>query len=308
MPEHIPLKERYINPFTDFGFKRLFGQEANKDLLIDFLNELIKGKNHIRNLSYKSGEKFAQTEFDRKAVYDLYCENDQGEKFIIELQKAKQNFFKDRTVYYSTFPIQEQAEKGEWNYRLNAVYTVGILDFTFDDEYQKETVVTEVKLMDTEKHQVFYDKLTYIYLQMPNFKKEECELTTHFERWLYVLKNLSKLMERPAKLQEKIFSKLFEVAEISNLSRREYMDYEESLKHYRDMKNVIDTAKEEARAEGIQEGIEIGKTEGIEIGAHQALKRIVSEMVAEGESMEKIHRFTGFSIEEIERIRHANNS
>lgn len=154
-------------------FKKIFGEEASKPQLIDFLNALLPQENQIVELSFKNSEFLGRTELDRKAVYDIYCENDKGEKFIVELQKAKQNYFRDRTIYYSTFPIQEQAEKGEWNYRLKAVYCIGILDFTFDDyeaEPEKSEVVHTVKLKN-QHGKVFYDKLTYIYLEMPNFKK-----------------------------------------------------------------------------------------------------------------------------------------
>jgi len=308
------LHERYINPFTDFGFKRLFGTEMNKELLIDFLNELLQGKNHIQTLRYQQNEHFAQTEFDRKAVFDLYCENQRGEKFIIELQKAKQNYFKDRTIYYSTFPIQEQAMKGEWDYRLNAVYTVGILDFVFDDVDRDQTVVNEVKLIDTGTHRIFYDKLTYIYLQMPNFDKSEDELESHFDRWLYVLKNLSALTDRPAKLQERIFSRLFEAAEILKLTSEERQAYEESLKHYRDLKNVIDTAREEGHQEGKEEGIGIGREEGIGIGREEGIsigekrgeqnmvQKIAREMLSRGLSVEIIMEISGLSSEEIANL------
>ncbi|RYE27184.1 MAG: Rpn family recombination-promoting nuclease/putative transposase, partial [Sphingobacteriaceae bacterium] len=112
------MRAKYINPFTDFGFKKIFGEEASKPLLIDFLNALLPIQHKIANLSFKNTEQLGQTDLDRKAIYDIYCETDKGEKFIVELQKAKQNYFIERTVYYSTFPIREQAEKGEWNYNL----------------------------------------------------------------------------------------------------------------------------------------------------------------------------------------------
>jgi predicted transposase/invertase (TIGR01784 family) len=127
------MKAKYLNPFTDFGFKKIFGEEASKPLLIDFLNALLPKTDKIVDLAFKNNEQLVQTDLDRKAIYDIYCENEKGEKLIVELQKAKQNYFKERTVYYSTFPIKEQAEKGEWNYNLKAVYCIGILDFTFDD-------------------------------------------------------------------------------------------------------------------------------------------------------------------------------
>ena len=112
------MTEKYINPFTDFGFKKIFGEEANKDLLIDFLNELIQDKAPILQLSFLKSEQLGSAPTDRKAVFDLYCQNERGEKFIVELQKARQKFFKDRSLYYSTFAIQEQAKVGDWDFRL----------------------------------------------------------------------------------------------------------------------------------------------------------------------------------------------
>ena len=99
------MQERYVNPFTDFGFKKLFGEEPNKDLLLDFLNAVLeKQEGRIVNLTYLKNEHLGRSQLDRKAIFDLYCENDKGEKFIVEMQKSKQKFFKDRSVYYATFP------------------------------------------------------------------------------------------------------------------------------------------------------------------------------------------------------------
>ena len=244
------MNDRYINIFTDFGFKKVFGEEINKDLLIDFLNELLKGKETIKDLTYKKAEHLGSGDIDRKAIFDLYCENDKGEKIIVELQKSKQNFFKDRSVYYSTFPIAEQAQRGDWNFELKSVYTIAILDFRFEDDDKEKTVVSIVKLMDTQKQKVFYDKLTYVYIQMPNFTKTEEELETKFDSWLYVLKNLHKLEARPQRLRDKIFEKFFATAEIARFNPVEREEYKESLKYYRDLKNVLDTAWDEGKIEG----------------------------------------------------------
>lgn len=245
------IKDKYINPFTDFGFKKLFGTEFNKDLLIDFLNELLRQEEgEIRDLTYLPKEQLGRASYDRKAIFDIYCENEKGEKFIVELQKAKQNYFKDRSIYYSTFPIQSQAQKGDWNFELKSVYAVGLLDFVFDDNKEDQKVFHhEVQLFDKQTQKVFYDKLTYVYLEMPKFRKREEELDTHFDKWLYALKYLDSLTVRPAKLQERIFQKLFDQAEIAQYSDQEYAEYEESLKVYRDLKNSMDTAFQDGKSE-----------------------------------------------------------
>ncbi|MDT8407265.1 MAG: PD-(D/E)XK nuclease family transposase, partial [Methylococcales bacterium] len=128
------MKEKYINLFTDFGFKKAFGEEASQEHLISFLNTLLPERHQIQALHFCNNEQQGATALDRKAIFDLNCVSASGEHFVVELQKAKQNFFKDRSVFYATFPIQQQAQRGDWDFRLSAVYTIGILDFVFDDE------------------------------------------------------------------------------------------------------------------------------------------------------------------------------
>jgi predicted transposase/invertase (TIGR01784 family) len=243
-----PLQDKYISLLTDFGFKRVFGTEPNKALLIDFLNTLLPAHHHIQELTFKNSENLGQTPIDRKAIFDIYCQAVSGERFIVEIQKAKQNFFKDRSVYYSTFPIQEQALKGEWNYELAAVYTVGVLDFVFDDHKNEDTLLHVVELKN-QHCEVFYEKLKFIYIELPKFTKSLEQLKTHLDKWLFLLKHLAELNEPPSPLQEAVFTELFEVAEIANFSPIEQETYQNSLKYYRDMNNVVDTSRQEGRLE-----------------------------------------------------------
>ena len=279
---------RYVNPYTDFGFKLLFGTPVNKDLLIGFLNALFRGEQEITDVTYLNAEQLGRAEWDRKAVFDVYCENVKGERFIVEMQKARQKYFKDRSVFYSTFPIREQAKVGDWDYELKSVYTVGILNFVFDeDKDDEEYYHHEVKLMDVGRKEVFYEKLTFIYLEMPKFRKREDELETLFDKWMFVLKNLATLLDRPAALQERVFKRLFETAEIARFSESEIRDYEESLKNLRDLGNVLNTAKEEGRKEGRKEGIET-----------MALR-----MRDDCMPLEVIAKYTGLSVEEIQNLK-----
>lgn len=288
-------KPRYINPYTDFGFKKLFGTPLNKELLISFLNSLFHGKEVIKDLTYLNGEKLGATIGDRKAIFDVYCENEQGETFIVEMQKAEQQYFKDRSIFYASFPIQEQAQKGTWDFRLKGVYMVGILDFVFpEDEYTPDCLRHEIKLMDVDDKHVFYDKLTFLYLEMPKFNKTEEELDGMYDKWLFVLRNLSNLMKRPAALQERVFTRLFEQAEIARYSPTEKREYEESLKVYRDLINVVNTAE----LKGLKSGLE----EGIKKGEHKASIRNAKAMKADGMPSELIAKYTGLPLEEIANL------
>ena len=275
------LKDRYIDPFTDFGFKKLFGEECNKDLLLDFLNELLhKEEGKIVSITYLKTERLGISEESRKAVFDLYCENEKGEKFIVELQKSRQEYFKDRTLYYSTFAITDQAVKGsKWNFKLKDVYVVAILNFVLEENTNPDKYRYDVMLTDIETNDVFYEKLRYVYLEMPKFKKETKELETRFEKWMYVLKNLDRLDNIPDSLREKVFEKMFAAAEVAKLTKEEYKAYIDSLNSYRDYNNALDYAKKE-------EKLEIAKN----------AKEIL------GLSIDQIQKLTGLSIEEIEKI------
>ena len=286
------MRAKYLNPFTDFGFKKIFGEEASKPLLIDFLNALLPLNDLIVDLTFKNNEQLGNTDLDRKAIYDIYCENQKGEKFIVELQKAKQNFFKERTIYYSTFPIREQAEKGEWNYNLKAVYCIGILDFTFGDyenEPDKSQVMHTIKLKN-QNGKTFYEKLTYIYLEMPNFSLGENQLKSRLDKWLYFIKNLEDFQSIPKIFSDEVFHQAFEKAELAKFGHAELASYENSLKVYRDLKGVIDTAFDEGKLEGKMEGLIEGKLE---------MARV---MKAAGESAEKIAKYTGLSMDELEKL------
>ncbi len=282
------FEEKYINPFTNYGFKKLFGEEPNKDLLLDFLNELLREEQgEITELTYLKTEQLGASKISGKPILDLYCQNGKGEKFIVELQKTKFNFFRNRTGYYSTFPIREQAKRSDWNFELKAVYTIAILDFVFEeDKNEPDKFRYDVKLTDIDTHKVFYDKLTFIYLEMPKFNKTVDELESRFDKWLFVLRNLNRLDRVPEKLKEQIFEKLFETAEIAKFTPEQVQSYEDSLKYYRDMKNSLDTAREEGKAEGIEEGI----------------KRVALKALKMGKSIDELMVLTGLSKEEIEGI------
>ena len=306
------VHERYINPYTDFGFKKLFGTELNKDLLISFLNALFNGsKQEITDVKYLNGEHLGDGYGDRRAVFDVYCQTVDGGRFIVEMQKAEQDYFKDRSIYYATYPIREQAPKGAWDYHLEDVYTVGVLNFTFPgDEYPADTYVHRVMLKDTEDNHVFYDKLTFVYIEMPKFNKTESELVTMFDKWMFALRNLSRLMERPQALQERVFKRLFEQAEIAKFTPKERQEYQESIKDYWDYYSTVKTAhkkgKAEGRAEGLAEGEAKGRAEGLAEGRAegQLAERLdtARKMKADGMPSGIIAKYTGLTAEQIENL------
>ena len=278
------IEDRYISLLTDFGFKRIFGTKPNKDLLINFLNSLFDGFQVIKDVKYLNSEHVGDVFAERKAIFDVYCENERGEKFIVEMQNAYQKYFKDRSLFYSTFPIREQAPKGaEWNFQLEHVYTVALLNFDLEEEaFDKNDINHDVGLLDKKTLKVFNDKLSFKYVEIAKFNKTEEELDTLYDKWLYVLKNLSRLDERPSALKEKVFTKLFEEAEIAKFTPTELKEYEDSLKAYRDVKNSIDTALEKGREEGMAKGLEKGMAKGLEKGREEGMAKGMEKGLAKG--------------------------
>lgn len=292
------MATKYLNPYTDFGFKKLFGEEASKDLLVDFLNQLLPQHHQVAELSFKNPEKMAGKTKERKAIFDIYCKNAKGESFIVEMQKAKVKFFKDRSLFYSTFPIKEQAQKGAWSFKLMPVYFIAILDFIYGEKEEAAKFRRDVCLKDQDGD-IFYDKLHFKFLQMPLFNRQENELETHFDKWIYFLKNLETFDHIPAILNEPIFQKGFEIAELAHLNPRQLEGYHKSLLAYWEVKNVMDTSFEEGLLEGLAQGKEEGLIEGERKSSHATAKM----MLADGEPVDKIIRYTQLSAEQIAALK-----
>lgn len=278
------IEDRYISLLTDFGFTRIFGTKPNKDLLINFLNSLFDGFQVIKDVKYLNSEHVGDVFVERKPIFDVYCENEHGEKFIVEMQNAY-------------FPIREQPPKvAEWNFKLEHVYTVALLNFDLEEEaFDKNDINHDVGLLDKKTFKVFNDKLSFKYVEIAKFNKTEEELDTLYDKWLYVLKNLSRLDKRPAALKEKVFTKLFEEAEIAKFTPTELKEYEDSLKAYRDVKNSIDTALEKGREEGMAKGM----AEGMEKEKQSTARRLLSM----GLSEEQVSTATELPLEVIQKLR-----
>ena len=295
---------KYINPYTDFGFKKLFGEEANKDLLIDFLNTLLPEKHLISTLKFRNPEHLGTTPSDRRAVFDVFCEALSGEKFIVEMQKEDQEFFKDRSLYYAAHPIREQGRKGKdpetgriWNYELKTVYFIGILDFIYDKNDPNPVLIREVSLKDQFGNE-FFEKLQLIYIQMPIFDKHESELETRRDKWLYFLKHLPSLEYIPAILKEEVFQKAFHTAEVAAMPQAERDRYEQEWNDYLTYWATLETAENT----GINKGIDIGLAEGRAEGETQKAIEIARNMKKDEVDRDVIAKYTGLSSEEIERL------
>ncbi|MEM6452999.1 MAG: Rpn family recombination-promoting nuclease/putative transposase [Cyanobacteria bacterium P01_D01_bin.105] len=285
------LEEKYVNLFTNFGFRRIFGSEVNKLLLIDFLNTLLPAHHQVQSLSYESSEYLGSTLGDRTTL-DVYGQGKNGDYLIIELQMAKHNFFGSLVAFYNSFPIQEKVRFGEWNCKSKSIYSIGVLDFVFSEHYTDREIIYNENLK-IQNCNASCNELQVIYIELPRFKKNLGQIASHFDKWLYLFKHLPDTQNQPSSFAEDVFLQLFEAAELANLSAAEQDSYENSLKYYRDMNNVINTAREEGAASRLEQWRKQGKAErSVEI-ARALLGKLPVGTISET---------TGLSIEEIEQL------
>ena len=284
---------KFINPFTDIGFKRIFGQEISKPVLIAFLNALLDGERKIVDLQYLDKEQPGETIDNRSLIYDVYCKLDNGEDIIVEMQNKSQPFFKNRSIYYISRSISRQGEPGnDWVYDIKAVYIIALLNFHRDD-ISKE-FRTDVALMDMKHKTLFSDKMRLIYLQLPYFMKELDECQTLFEKLIYVLKHMDVLKRMPWLAQDSVFQKLASIADVASLTQQERIAYDENLRIYRDNIAVF----EGQYLEGLEKGLEKGEAKG----RAEAMMENARRMKADGMASALIAKYTGLSVNEIEQL------
>ena len=336
----VGSESKYIDLMVDWSFKKIFGTEVNKDILIEFL-KVIFPQYAISDITYVPTEQLGIMEDDRKAIFDVLCRTVDGKTFLVEMQRGYQKHFFERALFYTSFPIMKQGKKAlaeeargnrPWDFSLDGVFFLGILNFKYEDDEMTEH---RYRLMEATSKKLMTDKLEFVFVEVEKFDKGEDELETDLDKWLYLLKNMSSLLERPERLRDRIFTKLFDVAELAQLDDEDRIKYIKAMNTERDTYNQIEYAREtgheegkaeglkegleagrkEGKEEGIKEGREKGRKEGKEAGRKEGLKegreegskdersKIVINLIRLGASCEIIAQATGLSAEEVSKLR-----
>lgn len=308
--EETTTGQQYAELLCDFMFKRLFGSEANKDVLIGFLNMLLEDV-EIEDVDFIPTEHLGVTEEDRKVIFDISCTCKDGRSFIIEMQRGYQKNFRKRALYYTTYPINEQGRhahdlflkrkaqaeaegmqsdlKFEWDYDLKPVTVVAVLNFQFnhDEGWPRERYHSSYRLREDSCHDVMTDALRFVFLELGRFKKRIWELHTVFDKWMYLLKHMHELVSIPKEFNDPLFTRLFMLAEIHKFTPEEYILYQKSIENMSELDNVIASTAEVAE----KRGRELGRAEG--------RAETVKKMLVAGISVEMIANALGMSVEEI---------
>ena len=274
---------KYADLLNDEVFKLVFGQESTKDVMIEFLNQVIPDRT-IVDVEYMDKEMHPQ-EIERKtSVYDLFCMTDDGSRVIVELQKRKQDSYVERMLYYSMHQILKQIDAGESSFDFYPVYVISIMDFTIMQNDALQDVRTVYRLLEVGHHMQLTDKVTYIFIELPKFRKSVEELDGDvLEGMYFCLKNMPTLQDKPEALTHDVFDKIFSITEFLNMDEETRAKIRKNMTTERDFKNQLAYARKEGREQGREE----------------ERRMSASKFKALGVDVEIISQATGLSIEDI---------
>ncbi len=283
-------KMRFIEPLTDFGFKKLFADPENSDILIDLLNAILdnQGADRIEEIEYLPTEHLGDGEKDRKAVFDLYCRSQAGEYFIVEMQRSYQLNYTGRALFYASYALRDQNVRGDWSFDLKAIIVITLLGHRLQETPGKQPLQSGQYLYSYRltEDQNSNDKINlerFIFIELQGLKKKLNELSTRLDKWVYIINHISSWLDRPQTYSEdQVFEKFLSCAEITKYNRQERYHYERSLKILRDEYAAQVAQYTLGRAEGLEEGIEKGRKEGIEKGRKEGIEKGRKEGREEG--------------------------
>ena len=303
-------KFKYADLLDDDVFKLVFGRESTKDVMIEFLNQVIPDR-RIADLEFIDKEMHPVERDCKGAVYDMFCKTDDGSRIIVEVQRRKQPFYPERALYYSTFQIQRQVEAGAEEYDFLPVYVVNLLDFEMDKDSSDRKVMSVYRLYEEQSHRLLTDRVTFIFIELPKFNKTIDELDGNILEGMYFcFKNMTVLESRPEVLDHQVFAKIFEASELYNMDEITRDKVLHKMTTERDLRNQMAYARKEAIAEGLAEGLAEGRVEGRAEGLAEgraegiteAKIQIARNMRSMDLDIKMIAEATGLAIEEIEKL------
>ncbi|MCH5243245.1 MAG: Rpn family recombination-promoting nuclease/putative transposase [Muribaculaceae bacterium] len=297
---------KYIDPFTDTGFKIIFGKENQSEILLaGFLNTLFENQPYFEKIigvNYLNSERVRDKERGKTIIHDVICQTQSGHRFILEMQKGKKDDFMHRSTYYTCKGITDQIniakdQKGP-KFKYLPVTSVYVCQFNVKGVEKK--LVSHFMYKDVDTNHILNNGIRTTYIQLPEFDKEWEECKTKFEQWIYILQHMNEFSEFPvATRKDEVFSRLERVASYSALSEEDRIAYEADLKWASEYEEEIATAKREAAQEARTEGRAEGRAEGEKQKAVEVAKTAISM----GLDDQAVQQLSGLPIEEIQKLK-----
>ena len=257
--------QRYVDILTNGGFKALFGDVANKEVVMSIINVLLPAHRKVTEIEYLPTEYQGQVvDLHKEYHYDFMCKDVSGAMFIVELQRYQDDYWFNRCVSYACRVYDRQNRKGE-NYNIPPVYLIGLMDIPVnhsDPDFWKDRYVSEYTFREKESHDLLGETIVIIFAEMANFSKTAEECVTEVDRMLYLLKNIGKMLHQPEWLQHEVYTRIFDACEIAGFNEDKRTKYDKDMYDERRLKSEMNTARRIGYENGRNEGYADGHAEG----------------------------------------------
>lgn len=298
---------KFVDPKTDIAFKKIFGNEAHKSILIEFLNEMLELEYPIENVEILNSYQPPKFEGMKNTSLDVKAKDSSEREFIVEMQVAKEAWFSQRAIYYSSKAYSQQLSIGENYHKLKPVIFLGILNF---DAFNSPDYFSRHLIVDKKTHKHDLKDLEWNFVELKKFKKTEQELETVADKWIYFIQQAIQLDHIPENVDTNALRLAYEIAEQHQWTAEELAIYDAQEMEIHRQQNVLETAKMEALEYGLQKGIEQGLQKGIEQGLSQGVLQgvlqgkleIAKKMLQQGLTVDTIANLTDLNPDEITNL------
>ncbi|NGX60965.1 MAG: hypothetical protein K940chlam9_00440 [Chlamydiae bacterium] len=295
--------KRYLDPKNDLAFKKIFGSEKHKEIPIDFLNAslCLEGEDQIEDLEFLNTVQPPEVEARKESIVDVLVRDQKGNRYIVEMQVAKIQGFEKRAQYYAAKTYCAHFNSGHKYSDLKRVIFLAITDYIVFPEkkdYKSDHVILDNKTLEHD-----LKDLSFTFVELPKFHKENHELVTIEDKWYYFFKhahesdNVNELIANHPEIKE-----AYEALDRFNWTEKEILGYEKLIMNTADNRGILDAAIEEGMEKGMEKGIQKGMQKGIEKGMEEGIRKTAQGMLKHGIPLEEIVNITGLSEAEIQTL------
>ena len=287
--EKSAVVQRYVNLLSNSGFKAVFGDRANKDVVMSVINMLLPEGKHVADIEYAPTEHQGQLETNKEFRYDFMCKGVDGSFFIVEVQNNPEKFWFKRCVSYASRVYDRQNRRGE-EYDVAPVYLIGFMGIDVKHkrpELWEGRFVSEYTFREKLTNELLDDTIFIIFAELRRFRKSLEECKDNLEKMLFIIRNGWSLQNQPPELQNEIFTRLFAACDIPRFDEAKRIQYEKDMFDERRYNGEINTARREGRTEGLKEG----------------RAEVARNMLAMSIDVKTISKATGLSVEEIMHLK-----
>ena len=291
---------KFVDIKNDLAFRKIFGNENRKEVLISFLNAVLMLANEkkIIDVDIVDPYQLPTLKGGRVTIIDVKARDQNNNNYIVEMQVAEFNGFDKRVLYYASNSYSSQIERGDEYEKLKPIFFIGILDF---NATENPHYISRHKIIDIETKQNYIGDVEFNFIELPKFNKKESELTSIIDQWVYFIKNAEDLLVIPESVNDKGLKAAYEDADKHNWTKKELEDYDRMFMREAEERGKIEFA--------INKGIELGITNAVATAVASTItdvqKNIAIKLVKDGFSDIEIGNYTELKVAQIQELRNS---